>query len=96
MLKTPIMENYPRTKLNLNVSSFWPKKFFRQRYSNVSKTKIPKITQYHFQRPVYSNSNVSKIKIPKITKWNFQRSVYSKTNFFLTQICKCSSVFGTY
>ena len=84
MLKTPIMENYPRTKLNLNASSFCPKKFFHQSYSDVRKTKIPKIAKYHFQRPVYSNSNVSKIKIPKITKWNFQRSVYSKTNFFLT------------
>ena len=82
MFKTPIMETYPRTKPNLKVSSFCPKKVFRQSYSNVSKTKIPKIAKYHFQRPVYSNSNVSKSKIPKITNGIFNDPYILKQTSF--------------
>ena len=68
MFKTPVMEATLEQNLTWRSQVSVPKSFFRQSYSNVSKTKIPKLAKYHFQRPIYSNSNVSKTKIPKIAK----------------------------
>ena len=44
MFKTPITESYVRTKLNLEVSSFCPKKIAKVRLI-VHKIKISKITK---------------------------------------------------